>query len=379
MCVDLDYPHFRFAHKFVGKDPAGGKILVEVVYPQLRSPEWTEVIDFDGKQGQLAGVRELAYSQDVELKPDFAGSRRARATSRCASPRSRPATPVSVASTTCSSIRECAASRSLSAQPERATPLAPAPLTSGPAGFYRSSPDGTRPEPARAGADRRSAQAPRRDAHRKRTPRRSRGQRRLRARRSSPCSLLFPPAAESWHPLAFIACLVALIVASRAEFDMGSGFTVPIQLAFVPLLFTLPPSLAPSAVAFALMIAYLPDVVRGKLRPIRLVRLLGSAWFSVGPAVVLSAADVASPTEAAPLILVARARRPDPLRLRRLRRPGTALAREHAAGATPRSLGVRSRRRAHPGRAARRLARRRAALGTAGRRATARGARNLRP
>ena len=57
---------------------------------------------------------------------------------------------------------------------------------------------------------------------------------------------------------------------------MGSGFTVPIQLAFVPLLFTLPSSLAPAAVVSALVIAYLPDVVRGKLRPIRLVRLFGS-------------------------------------------------------------------------------------------------------
>jgi putative nucleotidyltransferase with HDIG domain len=115
--------------------------------------------------------------------------------------------------------------------------------------------------------------------------------------------VVFPPAADSWHPLAFFACLVALIVASRAEFDMGSGFTVPIQLAFVPLLFTLPPSLAPAAVVIALVTAYLPDVVRGKLRPIRLVRLLHSAWFSVGPAVVLSAADAASPAEAGPLIL----------------------------------------------------------------------------
>jgi hypothetical protein len=73
MCVDLDYPHFRFANKFVARDPSKGKILVEVVYPQLRSPEWTEVIDFDGKQGQLAGTGSWRLSQDVQLKPDFAG------------------------------------------------------------------------------------------------------------------------------------------------------------------------------------------------------------------------------------------------------------------------------------------------------------------
>lgn len=73
MCVDLDFPHFRFANKFVARDPAGGKIRVEVVYPQLQSPEWTDVIEFDGKQSQLAGPGNWRLSQDVQLKPDFAG------------------------------------------------------------------------------------------------------------------------------------------------------------------------------------------------------------------------------------------------------------------------------------------------------------------
>jgi len=117
--------------------------------------------------------------------------------------------------------------------------------------------------------------------------------------------VVFPPAAEQWHPAAAVACLVALIVALRAEFDVGSGFTVPSQLAFVPLLFTLPPSLAPVAVVLALVIAYTPDVVRGELRPIRLLRFLGSTWFSVGPAAVLGAAAVSGPAEAAPWVLVA--------------------------------------------------------------------------
>jgi putative nucleotidyltransferase with HDIG domain len=116
--------------------------------------------------------------------------------------------------------------------------------------------------------------------------------------------VVFPPTTDLWHPLAAVACLVALIVAFRAEFDVASGFTVPSQVAFVPLLFTLPPSLAPVAVVLALMIAYLPDVVRGTLRSIRLLRLLGSAWFSVGPALVLSAAGAAGPADAAPLVLV---------------------------------------------------------------------------
>ena len=101
--------------------------------------------------------------------------------------------------------------------------------------------------------------------------------------------VLAPPAALA-HPLAAAGCLVALVVALRAEFDTGSGFTVPSQLAFVPLLFAVPPSLVPVAVVLALVIAYLPDVLRGEMRAVRLLRLLGSAWFSVGPAVVLAVA-----------------------------------------------------------------------------------------
>jgi len=115
---------------------------------------------------------------------------------------------------------------------------------------------------------------------------------------------LFPPAPELWHPLPAISCLVALVVALRIEFDTGSGWTVPSQLAFVPLLFTLPPPLAPVAVVAALLIAKLPDVARGDLHPDRLLHLFSNAWFSVGPAVVLSAAGAPGTADAAPLVLV---------------------------------------------------------------------------
>jgi HD-GYP domain-containing protein (c-di-GMP phosphodiesterase class II) len=114
----------------------------------------------------------------------------------------------------------------------------------------------------------------------------------------------FPPMAEQWNAAAAIACVVALVAAQRAEFDMGSGFTVPVQLAFVPLLFAVPPSVAPLAVLVAMVFAYLPDVVRGEMRPIRLLRLPGSAWFSVGPAVVLSATNSLSPAVAGPAVLM---------------------------------------------------------------------------
>jgi putative nucleotidyltransferase with HDIG domain len=116
--------------------------------------------------------------------------------------------------------------------------------------------------------------------------------------------LLFPPSAGAWHPTAAIFCFFALIGALRAEFDLGSGFTVPSQLAFVPLLFTVPPSVVPVIVVLALVLAYLPDVARGRLRAVRMIRFLGSAWFAIGPAAVLAAAGVTGPASAAPLVLL---------------------------------------------------------------------------
>ena len=87
MCVDLDYPYFRFFNKFVAKDPAGGKILVEVVYPQLANPHWTEVKDFDGKQSALAGRATGGSRRTSISSPTSPAASPARATWRCGSPR----------------------------------------------------------------------------------------------------------------------------------------------------------------------------------------------------------------------------------------------------------------------------------------------------
>jgi len=116
----------------------------------------------------------------------------------------------------------------------------------------------------------------------------------------------FPPTSVGWNLPAAAACMFALIFALRAQFPIGSGFTVPSQLAFVPLLFTMPAALVPVAVVLACVIATLPEVVRGDQRPVRLLRSLGNAWFSIGPAIVLCAAAAAeSAADAGALVLVA--------------------------------------------------------------------------
>ncbi|MGH2836402.1 MAG: HD-GYP domain-containing protein [Solirubrobacteraceae bacterium] len=111
-----------------------------------------------------------------------------------------------------------------------------------------------------------------------------------------------PPHALSVLPA--LLCIALLAVAARVEFDTPFGFTVATQLAYVPLVFALPVSLAPPAVVLGLVLAELPEVRRGRTRPARLVTRLGNAWFAVGPAAVFAVAGTA-PRHAGPLLLIA--------------------------------------------------------------------------
>ena len=78
-------------------------------------------------------------------------------------------------------------------------------------------------------------------------------------------------------------------IASRVSFDVGAGFTVPTQIAFVPMLLSLPPSLLAPLTVLALAIGLVPDVVAGRMPASRLLVVPGNSWFAIGPAIVLAA------------------------------------------------------------------------------------------
>jgi putative nucleotidyltransferase with HDIG domain len=99
-----------------------------------------------------------------------------------------------------------------------------------------------------------------------------------------------------------LLCALVLIAATRVSFDTPFGFTVLTQVAFVPLLFAVPPSLVPLFVAGALAIAKLPGVITGRVPPVRLLGALPNAWFALGPAAVFVAAGTA-PQDAGPALL----------------------------------------------------------------------------
>jgi HD-GYP domain-containing protein (c-di-GMP phosphodiesterase class II) len=85
-------------------------------------------------------------------------------------------------------------------------------------------------------------------------------------------------------------------IASRVEFAMGSGWAVPTQLFFVPMLFLLPTAAVPLFVAAALVIARLPEYARGTVHMQRVVIRVAEAWYSIWPALVLSIAGVTTAT-----------------------------------------------------------------------------------
>lgn len=99
-------------------------------------------------------------------------------------------------------------------------------------------------------------------------------------------------------------CLVVFAVATLVHIDTPLGFTVPTQLAFVPVLFAVPLAVVPVAVAVALVAARVPYILRGEVRPARLLTAVGNAWFSVGPAAVFVAAGT-PPASARPALLLA--------------------------------------------------------------------------
>lgn len=81
--------------------------------------------------------------------------------------------------------------------------------------------------------------------------------------------------------------IAAYALASRVEFEVGTGSAVATQLVFVPMLFLLPAGVVPLCVLAGLIAGSLPEVLRHETHPQRFALQFVSSWHAVGPAVVL--------------------------------------------------------------------------------------------
>ncbi|HEX5780276.1 MAG TPA: HD-GYP domain-containing protein [Solirubrobacteraceae bacterium] len=105
----------------------------------------------------------------------------------------------------------------------------------------------------------------------------------------------FATPAREFSPLIALAFVAAYAFAARIEFSSGTGFAVPTQLLFVPMLLLLPTPLVPLLVALANFGSAVYDARRDDLTPGRVLFSPVDAIFALAPAVVLVAADAQTP------------------------------------------------------------------------------------
>jgi HD-GYP domain-containing protein (c-di-GMP phosphodiesterase class II) len=103
-------------------------------------------------------------------------------------------------------------------------------------------------------------------------------------------------------PLLVAALVAAYALYSRVEFQIGPGAAVPTQLAFVPMLFTLPLDLVAPAVAAGFLLGAAPDHLRRRIPIERSLHYLANSWHALGAAIVLALLGEPS---AGPVLVVA--------------------------------------------------------------------------
>ena len=94
------------------------------------------------------------------------------------------------------------------------------------------------------------------------------------------------------HLLPILACLAVLFVAESVRIDLPFGYTVPTQLGLVPLWFAAPPELVPVLAMLAIGAHDLVEMLRGRLRPARLITVPANAAYTIAPAAMFVVAGV---------------------------------------------------------------------------------------
>jgi putative nucleotidyltransferase with HDIG domain len=97
-----------------------------------------------------------------------------------------------------------------------------------------------------------------------------------------------------WHVA--VALVVTLAVCAQVRFEVGTGYGIPTQLAFVPMLLLLPAGWVPLAVVAGVALAAVSNVVRGRTHFARLLHTPGDCWYAIGPVLVVGLAAPGEPS-----------------------------------------------------------------------------------
>jgi HD-GYP domain-containing protein (c-di-GMP phosphodiesterase class II) len=99
---------------------------------------------------------------------------------------------------------------------------------------------------------------------------------------------------------------IAYVIARRIRFPVGSAWTMPTQLVFVPMLFVLPTPLVPLVVAGCSLVDLWPEFARRRLSPLHVAGRVVDCFYSLGPVLVLIAfGDQSFAWHAWPVLLLA--------------------------------------------------------------------------
>ena len=102
--------------------------------------------------------------------------------------------------------------------------------------------------------------------------------------------------ARTSDPLTIFLLIAGYAVASRVDFEIGTGYAVPTQLVLVPMLVLLPVPLVPLFVLAGLLLGGAPEYARGRVPLDRSLLRLVNSWHVVGPTIILIAAGEPHPT-----------------------------------------------------------------------------------
>src|SRR3954453_2338072 len=98
---------------------------------------------------------------------------------------------------------------------------------------------------------------------------------------------VFGSSARSFSVTALVVTVVAYLAAERVRYPVGSAWTAPTQLVFVPMLFVLPTPYVPLIVGACSLADQVPHALKGQLSPARALARVADSFYSLGPALVL--------------------------------------------------------------------------------------------
>jgi len=107
---------------------------------------------------------------------------------------------------------------------------------------------------------------------------------------------LFAGSERALNPLTALLFVACYAVASRIDFEIGTGYAVPTQLVLLPMFVLLPVPYVPLCVLCGLLLGGAPDYLRGRVPLNRSLLRFVNSWHAVGPALVLIAVGEPDPT-----------------------------------------------------------------------------------